>query len=250
MHKEIKEFMCVSLKNGEIMQHFDGNFGVNIYGFNGNDFNNIDIYRDNQYSTSFGYIQNGKCKLYNNTLKCSYELTKGMYFSIPNNQEYIIKSLNSDSMGFLINQNEYNGMFNIGGPIENIGRLKYIDGCTDSLLISPIMYGDPCLNALYFIQDLLQTQHTHPSFRCGMITNGYGYCILENNQEIPLTPNDIFFIPKDTIHSFKTDKNERMTVIAFHPDSNFGPTHQIHPMINNTIVNNISASQLPEIQSK
>jgi len=27
--------------------------------------------------------------------------------------------------------------FHLGGPVEETGRLRYIDGCTDSLLIRP-----------------------------------------------------------------------------------------------------------------
>lgn len=36
----------------------------------------------------------------------------------------------------------------IGGPIERKGRLRYIDGCTASLLIPPPVRGEPCLNCL------------------------------------------------------------------------------------------------------
>lgn len=62
---------------------------------------------------------------------------------------------------------EYNGMRSMGGPIEKTGRLKYIDGCTDSLLIPPVKKGDPCLNHLHFPVGIEQTMHTHPSIRIG-----------------------------------------------------------------------------------
>ena len=40
-----------------------------------------------------------------------------------------------------------------------------------------------------------------------------------------------------------------MRILAFHPDSDFGPDHQFHPMVNKTMVNGVSANQLPEIQT-
>ena len=40
-----------------------------------------------------------------------------------------------------------------------------------------------------------------------------------------------------------------MIVVAFHPDSDFGPTHEVHPMINRTIVEGVPASQLNSIFS-
>ena len=41
-----------------------------------------------------------------------------------------------------------------------------------------------------------------------------------------------------------------MDVIAFHPDSDFGPTDIEHPMINRTIVNGVKASELENIRTK
>eukprot|EP00548_Thalassiothrix_antarctica_P011082 CAMPEP_0194153598 /NCGR_PEP_ID=MMETSP0152-20130528/56993_1 /TAXON_ID=1049557 /ORGANISM="Thalassiothrix antarctica, Strain L6-D1" /LENGTH=43 /DNA_ID= /DNA_START= /DNA_END= /DNA_ORIENTATION= len=41
-----------------------------------------------------------------------------------------------------------------------------------------------------------------------------------------------------------------MDVIAAHPDSDYGPTNTDHPMVNRTIVNGISASLIPSIQTK
>jgi hypothetical protein len=41
-----------------------------------------------------------------------------------------------------------------------------------------------------------------------------------------------------------------MDVIAFHPDSDFGPEDENHPMINRTIVNGVSANAIDEIKTK
>jgi len=110
------------------------------------------------------------------------------------------------------------------------------------------MLGDPCLNLLYFPPGVTQTQHTHPSMRVGMVISGEGECVTPS-ATIPLVPGGVFVIPTDGLHGFVT-RSSAMTVIAYHPDSDFGPTHEVHPMINRTIVNGLSASFLPEIRTR
>eukprot|EP01083_Nonionella_stella_P037437 102051_1 len=252
LHKCISQFCSFTLKHGHLLSSLDDRFSVNMYGWKNDIFVNTD-HELNDASTAFGYIQDGKCRLYNEQTQCSFELCKGMFFSIPNTSKYTIEPIEREEQlnsGIIINQNDYKGVFNIGGAIESVGRLRYIDGCTDSLLVSPVMYGDPCLNVLYFIRNLRQTPHTHPSFRCGIVTEGHGYCILKDDIHIQLTKDSVFFIPQNALHSFKTDENNELTILAFHPDSDFGPKHQHHPMINRTIVNNVSASYIREIHTK
>jgi hypothetical protein len=173
----------------------------------------------------------------------------------------IIEVLNKEGVYPETGFEPYNLM---GGPIEDKGRLKYIDGCTDSLLIPPIKLGDPCLNHLHFPKGIDQTPHTHPSHRIGIVAKGEGECITPFGN-LPLTEGMIFVIkehdgvtqevgldgnmyPTGT-HSFKTTNNS-MDVIAFHPDSDFGPTDINHPMINRTIVGGVSASTLEDIRTK
>jgi hypothetical protein len=50
-------------------------------------------------------------------------------------------------------------------------------------------------------------------------------------------------------HSFQTF-DEAMDVIAFHPDSDFGPQDEFHPMINRTIVGGVSARNIDNIRTK
>ena len=145
------------------------------------------------------------------------------------------------------------GLMSVGGPAENEGRLKYIDGCTDSLLIPPIMLGDPCLNLLYFPPDIDQTAHTHPSDRIGIVMSGKGKCVAWQDgveESIDLVAGMIWVIHTDGVHKFQTPYGESMRVLAYHPDSDYGPTHQFHPMLNRTIVDGVSANQLPDIQTK
>jgi hypothetical protein len=50
-------------------------------------------------------------------------------------------------------------------------------------------------------------------------------------------------------HKFSTPYGEELQVIAFHPDSDFGPTDEDHPMLNRTIVQGVSAKHLTAIRS-
>ncbi|MBL4846693.1 MAG: AraC family ligand binding domain-containing protein [Planctomycetes bacterium] len=105
------------------------------------------------------------------------------------------------------------------------------------MLVPPARLGAPCFNALYFPAETRQTQHTHPSLRAGIVVSGEGVCKTPNGDHA-LVPGRIFFLPPETWHAFHTgdDGGQRsaLTVIAFHPDSDFGPTDDDHPMLNRT----------------
>ena len=114
------------------------------------------------------------------------------------------------------------------------GDLKYIDGCTDTLLVCPPRKGDPCFNALYFPPNVDQTFHTHPSQRLGAVVHGEGWACVDG-KEIPLKEGDVWLIETNELHRFRTG-NSPMVVVAYHPDSDFGPEDEDHPMINRTII--------------
>lgn len=195
--------------------------------------------------THYVYCYKGDAGLYYNNTQ--YVLKAGMYACVPNGAKII------GGMGIVVSREGYNGMFSLGGPAEHEGRLKYIDGCTDSLLIAPVMLGDPCLNLLYFPPNIDQTAHTHPSDRIGIVMSGKGRCIATNDgveETIELEAGMIWVIHTDGVHKFQTPYGEHMRVLAYHPDSDYGPTHQFHPMLNRTIVNGVSANQLTDIQTK
>lgn len=204
--------------------------------------------------TTFLYVFAGSVNYKN-----QWYLTAGMYAAFTTG--HIITS--EDSVVLLINKPEYNAMPMAGGPIERVGRLKYIDGCTDSLLIPPVKLGDPCLNHLHFPAGIRQTMHTHPSIRLGIVTSGRGECVTPfgNIELLPgmafaiMPENGLFRIGSDGeqhlvgSHCFYTEDSE-MNVIAFHPDSDFGPTDEEHPMLNRTMVNGVSAKNIAEIRTK
>ena len=136
----------------------------------------------------------------------------------------------------------------VQGIIEPSGRLKYIDGAYNSLLMSPPKKGEPCLNALYMTGKIDQTPHTHPSTRIGFILRGQVIVRIWDKEgeganvthEWVLTQGDAWFMEQETIHSFHTTETDDMCLFAFHPDSDFGPTDEEAPMINRTIIQGAS----------
>ena len=222
---------------GELLHDGDPRYPSIIYGFE-------TVSAENQHRLSetaeieaqgacYGYVQSGLVKVKDESGSGRVMLVQDeMFFSTANGATITFQEPGQavvlQAVGFL-------GMNMCGGPIESKGRLKYIDRCSDSLLIAPPLLGDPCFNHLHFPSDIDQTEHTHPSTRAGMIARGAGYCITPAG-EYPLIPGRLFHIPRNGHHRFRTDANSTMDVIAYHPDSDFGPTHEEHPMVNRTWV--------------
>jgi quercetin dioxygenase-like cupin family protein len=163
------------------------------------------------------------------TLSCgsgTFTVAAGMYAAVPG--AVVLER----GRGLVITTPGHHGFFHLGGPVEAAGRLRYIDGCTDSLLIPPVMRGDPCLNLLCMPPGTRQTPHVHPSFRTGLIIRGRGWCLADGDR-LALAPGRAFVIAAGEEHCFHTD-DETLLVLAFHPDSDVGPVHEDHPMINRT----------------
>lgn len=136
--------------------------------------------------------------------------------------------------GLVISFLDYQGLPLFGGPLEETGRLRYIDGCSDTLLVGPPRLGEPCLNHLHIPAGVNQTAHTHPSARIGVIARGRGECRTPHGT-YALEAGMGWYIPTGCLHSFHT-QDEPLDVIAWHPDTDFGPTDENHPMVNRTIL--------------
>lgn len=224
------------------LDEFDGE--TKLYGLaNGQ----IDFQKSN--STLFLFASSGNATLFliNGETTRYYNVYEKMYASIP--LDNFDKVVINGGLGYIAEKKNYKGFFSIGGEVEDKGRLKYIDGCTDSLLVPPVKLGDPCLNLLVFPPNTDQTMHTHPSVRLGTVISGRGCCKTPNGN-IDLMPGMIFVIPTDKEHAFATSSDEGMRVVAYHPDSDFGPTDEFHPMLNRTIVGGVSAKDIEEIRTK
>lgn len=228
----LNSFSTFELKTACLARFCDAQFPTVLHAWN------EDALELSGNNTHFGFVQRGKSVL--QTINGEFTLGEKMYFSIPGSFSIV------GGAGIVVSRLDYTGLFTIGGKIETTGRLRYIDGCTDTLLIAPPLFGDPCLNALYFPQNIRQTPHTHPSVRVGIVASGTGTCVLHGNT-VALKTGQAFVIAPDALHSFNTAHKE-MIVIAYHPDSDFGATHEAHPMINRTMIKGISAAKLTTTQ--
>lgn len=178
-------------------------------------------------ATHFGFVYKGTPRL--TAASGSFTLSPGMYFSVPGSG-----SVSGPGQGIVVSRWDFLGFFHLGGPVEEKGRLEYIDGCTDSLLIPPVIKGDPCLNLLHVPPRTDQTRHAHPSLRVGLIVRGEGTGVTPS-QTFSLSPGMVFVIPAGSRHSFHTERLS-LLIVAYHPDSDYGPTSADHPMINRTVV--------------
>lgn len=157
-----------------------------------------------------------------------YPLAPNAYFAAPGAAQL------HGGRGLVVSHGDYRGLFQLGAPVEPSGRLRYIDGCSDTLLVAPTRRGEPCLNLLHVPPDTDQTAHTHPSIRIGLVLSGSGLCRTPQHDHT-LTAGSVFELPAGAVHSFHTSGDE-LLIVAYHPDSDFGPTDESHPMLNKTFV--------------
>ena len=197
--------------------------------------------------THYGFLWKGEATLKRDRQTSPIPLQSGMYFSLAEPATISGQS----SSGIVVTHTNHQGQFQLGGPVEPTGRLPYIDGGTTTLLIPPIAAGDPCFSALYMPKNVDQTIHEHPSDRIGIIIRGTGNCIAKNQaqQQHPLQPGILFHISAQQPHRFSTGPSG-LDLVVFHPDSDMGVTHQNHPMLRRTIVEGISAANLPNLQTQ
>lgn len=191
----------------------------------------------------FGFVLDGENACLRH-LGTSYPLRSGTYFAINTGD---VTLTNPGGRIMVVYQRGADFPFQIG-RIERRGRLRYIDGCTDSLLVAPWRKGEACLNLLHIPAGVEQTMHTHPSDRIGVVVSGRGQCITPDGVT-ELTKGVLWRIPADGLHRFRTDTDE-LTVVAWHPDSDVGMTDELHPMLSKTIVDGVSATDLPEIRTR
>ena len=182
--------------------------------------------------TVYGYVVSGILKCGNDDIKA------GRFFSLPVKYS---ETLHLFAIGrtVLFSRKGFLGQ-EVVGMVEKEGRVSYIDGCTDSVLVLPPRLGDACLNSLHFPKGILQTFHTHPSIRLGVVAAGSGKAWVKKHanaepEVLPLKQGDAFCLDTNRIHRFSTDDKE-MVIVAYHPDSDWGPTDTVHPMINRTYI--------------
>ena len=180
----------------------------------------------NDFSTYYGFCLSGEVDLVKED-GYAVKIIEGMYFSACGPI-----TISGAGKTFVVERMGYRGLFSCGGPVEKDGRLIYIDNCKSTILISPARLGDPVFNLLVFPPRTKQTMHIHPTVRFGAVFEGSGICnTLKENYK--LSENSIFMIEPGEQHCFETG-DSTMAVIAYHPDSDLGPTDSSHPMLSRT----------------
>ncbi|MBC1230290.1 cupin domain-containing protein [Listeria booriae] len=221
---KVGAFEIKDLKTGILFDESEGMYPSRAYGYVGINASNIII--GDIPNTTFGLVTEDDITI-EYSGKQFGPLSKGHYFSIPGVFE--IFGLGSAVMFERIG---FRGVFGIGGPVENRGRVEYIDGCSDSILTYPPRLGDPISNILWFPKNTTQTMHTHPTLRFGFVFSGNGECLTPEGKG-RLDSGKVFFLKEMGKHCFNT-YDETMSIFTFHPDSDWGPTDDNHPMLNRT----------------
>lgn len=239
MNPEHDNFHTYRLAEGGFAIH-DGE-GSGIYGFRCNHYSDNPTIKLEPKGACYGFVLSGSLALDENGF-----VMEGHWFTTANG---LRAEMTSGTLALVIQRSDYIGM-DVVGKLEPHGRLKYINGAMDSILFGPIKKGEPIINALYMPPGIHQTMHTHPSTRAGVIISGAAEAETRTGAHA-LRPGTVFFLPTNGWHKFRTDRtNKPLVLFAYHPDSDFGPSDEDHPMLNRTIVGEKSAKDMPEIQTK
>lgn len=233
-HSENIHFQGFAIREGFICQSQDAAEAgpaqqIEVWGWN-----QRHNFIGNRKGTYYGIVAEGVAVVQTDSQR--HELLTGAYFALHQNVRVI------GGKGIVIFVPEYFALQTVGGPAEPLGRLKYIDGCSDTLLIHPPVKGQPCLNLLHLPENINQTLHTHPSDRIGIILSGKGVCRTPKldgaGEDVhQLAPGMFWRIPREGEHHFFTEPGQHLQIFAWHPDSDWGPDHDSHPMLNRTYVN-------------
>jgi hypothetical protein len=184
-------------------------------------------------TTSYGYVLSGRADVKANGF--CFDGSAGTFFSVPGEFE-----LNATGLVVVISRIGYKGLLS-AGRLESTGRLSYLNGCSSTVLISPPKLGDPVLNHLHIPHGVDQLEHTHPSIRLGIVVRGSGMArgrdLKLNDWHEPLFKGCVFLLNTGELHAFSTMADERgMDLVTYHPDSEWGPSDDDHPMLASTLL--------------
>jgi hypothetical protein len=184
--------------------------------------------------TIYGIVLQGSRRIRSGSF--SAELPQGGFFSC-------VSSVDLDGHGTTV-VFERLGFMGVqsAGVCEAHGRLAYIDGCSTSILVMPPRCGDSVLNLLHVPPGVLQSEHFHPSIRFGVVLSGQGVAFGASHHgtekwEMALSPGAVFYLPAMERHAFQTvGQKEPLNIISYHPESDWGPTDESHPMLTRTLL--------------
>jgi len=175
-----------------------------------------------EFSTVYGVVLEGSvlCDTGRKTM------VKHEYFCLTSGSAHV------DGSAVFFTRFGFRGQTTYGGPIEESGRLCYIDNCSDTILVYPPRFGDPSISLLSFPKLITQRFHTHPSIRLGVIIRGEGTSETID-AKVPLVPGTAFCVHEREVHRFVTTTSS-LDAVSFHPDGEWGPTDENHTLLNRT----------------
>lgn len=233
-----KDLLMLGLEPRLLCEHDDGNFNTLIFGFTPDSL--VELPAGYAY---FGLVVSGEIVLsYGDSAR---QLFDGDFFSVIGSA-----TIQSSGLGIVSSAREYVRFNVFRGSLEERGKLRYINGYTDTLLVLLVRKGDPYLNHLHFSPHSVQTPPTHPSVRVNIVYRGSGICLApeDERKRVPLVKGYVFIMKIETHHSFNTEDGS-MDVITFHLDSDVGITDDDHQMINRTIVGGVSVKFIDDIRT-
>jgi quercetin dioxygenase-like cupin family protein len=154
-----------------------------------------------------------------------YPLQPGSHFCVPAGATIE----GAAASGVVMTHHGFQGAFMLGGPLQNLGKLAYINGGRSDLLLPPNYLGDPCLHELHFPVGVEQTMHYHESDRIIAIISGAGCCVTPT-ERMEFHPGQVFRIPAGEYHKFMTT-DLPLRLVVFHPDSDIGFVRDSHPLL-------------------
>jgi hypothetical protein len=167
-------------------------------------------------STTYGYVLEGEANF-----EGEESITAGKYFCRWTKEQ---TRINYTGKLVLFIRVGFKGQNLIGGPVEESGRLSYIDGSSDTILVYPPRIGDPIFSVVYFPKNTEQTFQMHSSVRMGAIISGGGYICFDEAEEnnVSLTLGDMICFEQNERHRIKTTGNI-LQMIVYNPQGNWGP---------------------------
>jgi len=89
------------------------------------------------------------------------------------------------------------------------------------------------VNSLWFPEATEQTEHLHPTVRLAYVVSGEGVCVTPWGDQV-MRAGLAFRLDPMALHFFRT-AGSSLCVVTYHPDSDWGPTDEIHPVMNQTL---------------
>ena len=180
------------------------------------------IFKSTAWSTIFGVVISGHVQCRGRIIK------QEEYFCIAATGEEKFE-VRGQSVFFV--RYGFQGLNQIGGPVESTGRIGSTDGSSTTLLIAPPRMGDAELDLLHIPSSVTRGPSQHASCRFGVVLKGC--CTLTiNKQQTQLNIGSVFCIEAHESYSIKTLQSNA-TIIMYQPEGGWGPNEHNSQKLNN-----------------